>query len=128
LSKGEIIALVKRQKNQFWREHRCLDNSEIRETLNTEKIDQQPREHFVYIVQCIDGTLYTGYAKNVAQRVAMHNAGKGAKYTQSRRPVSLQASWSFQSKGEALRAEHAIKRLSRAQKLRLCGREAERAG
>ncbi|HEX4204003.1 MAG TPA: GIY-YIG nuclease family protein [Ktedonobacteraceae bacterium] len=96
--------------------------------MNTEKIvGQQPLEHFVYIVQCSDGTLYTGYAKDVAQRVAMHNAGKGAKYTQSRRPVSLQASWSFQSKGEALRTEHAIKRLSRAQKLRLCGREAERA-
>lgn len=77
-------------------------------------------EHFVYIVLCVDGSLYTGYAKNVVQRVVTHNAGKGAKYTRSRLPVSLQAFWSFQSKSDALRAERAIKKLSHVQKLRLC--------
>ncbi|MBO0781039.1 MAG: hypothetical protein J2P37_19645, partial [Ktedonobacteraceae bacterium] len=53
------------------------------------------------------------------KRIATHNAGKGAKYTRSRLPVTLLASWSFLSRGDALRAEYAIKRLSRAQKKRL---------
>ena len=75
--------------------------------------------HSVYIVRCVDGSLYTGYAKNVEQRVATHNAGKGGRYTRSHLPVTLLATWSFNSKGEALRAEHAIKRLPREQKWRL---------
>ena len=44
--------------------------------------------HYIYIVKCSDGTLYTGYAKDIEQRIAKHNAGKGAKYTKVRRPVS----------------------------------------
>jgi len=72
--------------------------------------------YFVYIVQCDDGSLYTGYTQNMMQRVAAHNAGTGAKYTRGRGPVVLLASWSCESKQEALRAEYAIKRLSRAQK------------
>ncbi len=79
----------------------------------------EPHAHTVYIVQCIDGSLYTGYTTNVHRRVALHNAGKGARYTRSHRPVILLASWSFLTKGDALRAERAIKRLPRAQKLRL---------
>ncbi len=78
-----------------------------------------PSTYFVYIVQCADGTLYTGYTTNVDQRVASHNAGKGAKYTRAHRPVSLVACWPFTSKSEALRAEWAIKRLPRARKLSL---------
>ena len=45
--------------------------------------------HFVYIVKCKDGSLYTGYAKDIQARVAKHNEGKGAKYTKIRRPVEL---------------------------------------
>ncbi len=75
--------------------------------------------HFVYIVKCSDGSLYTGYAKNVEQRVSKHNAGKGGRYTRSHLPVTLLATWSFNNKGEALRAEYAIKRLPREQKWRL---------
>ena len=75
-------------------------------------------KHHVYIVRCVDGSLYTGYATNVEQRVAKHNAGKGGRYTRSHLPVTLLASWSFKSKGEALRAEYAIKRLPREQKWR----------
>lgn len=75
--------------------------------------------HYVYIVGCADGSLYTGYARNVQQRVATHNAGKGGNYTRSHRPVTLLASWEFNSKGEALRIEYQIKRLPREQKLRL---------
>lgn len=78
-----------------------------------------PEEHFVYIVRCNDGTLYTGYTKNMQQRIGLHNAGKGAKYTQSRRPVILLAFWSFETKKEALQTEYAIKQLSRARKEQL---------
>ena len=75
--------------------------------------------HYVYLVQCADTTLYTGYAKDVRQRLAVHNAGKGAKYTRTRLPVTLLASWCFSSKAEALKTEYRIKQLTRQQKLAL---------
>ena len=75
--------------------------------------------HFVYMVQCANGSLYTGYTTDVQRRLAMHNAGKGARYTRAHLPVTLLASWSFTSKRDALRAEYAIKQLTRQQKLRL---------
>jgi len=73
--------------------------------------------HFVYIVRCANGALYTGYSTDVEKRVATHNAGKGSRYTRSHLPVTLCASWSFQRKGDARRSERAIKRLSRARKV-----------
>ena|SRR5437660_7990710 len=94
-------------------------------SLSPRKEELQPvQAHFVYIVQCRDGSLYTGYAQDVMQRIAVHNAGTGAKYTRGRGPVVLLACWSCESKREALRAEHAIKRLSRAQKWRVIAGEA----
>ena len=75
--------------------------------------------HYVYMVCCANGALYTGYTIDVERRIALHNAGKGARYTRSHRPVSLVATWTFNSKGEALRAERALKRLPREQKLRM---------
>jgi putative endonuclease len=83
------------------------------------KHEEIPSGHFVYIVQCSNDTFYTGYTTNIDKRIAAHNTGKGAKYTRAHLPVTLLACWSFSSKGEALRAEHAIKHLSRAQKVRL---------
>ena len=59
---------------------------------------------YVYILRCGDGTLYTGWTTDLEHRVAMHNAGKGAKYTRARRPVRL---------------ECAIKKMMRSEKLRL---------
>lgn len=84
-------------------------------------MDQEirPSAHYVYIVRCSDGTLYTGYTNNLARRIAAHNAGKGGHYTRAHRPVVLVASWSFATKGEALKAEWQTKHLSRTQKLRL---------
>lgn len=73
----------------------------------------------VYMVRCSDGTLYTGYTVDVDGRVAAHNAGTGARYTRSRRPVSLVAEASFSTRHEAMRAESLIKRLTRAEKLSL---------
>ncbi len=78
-----------------------------------------PQAHYVYMVCCANGTLYTGYTINVERRIALHNAGKGGRYTRSHRPVSLVATWTFNSKGEALRAERELKRLPHEQKLRL---------
>ena len=72
--------------------------------------------HYVYIVRCADGTLYTGYALDPAARVDVHNSGRGAHYTKCRRPVTLVYAESFESKSQALTREHQLKRLTRANK------------
>jgi len=77
--------------------------------------------HFVYLVRCADGTLYTGYARDPEQRQKVHNAGRGARYTAGRRPVRLVYSEAFKSLGEALRREHQLKRWSRKRKEALVG-------
>ena len=70
----------------------------------------------VYIVRCADRTLYTGVAKDLPQRIAAHNDGRGAKYTRQRLPVKLVYSESAADRGAALRREWEIKRLTRAAK------------
>lgn len=70
----------------------------------------------VYILRCGDGSLYTGCALDVEKRLAAHQSGKGAKYTRSRLPVELAYKEACGSKGDALRREAAIKKLTRAQK------------
>lgn len=74
---------------------------------------------YVYILLCSDGTLYTGWTTDVRKRVAAHNAGRGAKYTRSRRPVSLVYSEFCEDKSLALRREWEIKKLSRSEKEKL---------
>lgn len=74
---------------------------------------------FVYLVRCADGSLYCGIARDVAARLAMHDAGKGARYTRGRGPLSLVAKRRCASKGEALRLELAVKALSRQAKEKL---------
>ena len=76
-------------------------------------------KHYVYIVKCKDESLYTGYAKNVEQRVAKHNKGLGAKYTKVRRPVVLVYQEMYETKSEALKREYQIKQYSRNKKLAL---------
>jgi putative endonuclease len=77
------------------------------------------RPAFTYIVECSDGTLYTGWARDVRARVKAHNAGRGARYTRTRRPVRL-SYWERQpSRAAAMRRERQLKRLSRAKKLAL---------
>ena len=75
--------------------------------------------HFVYIIQCKDETLYTGWTTDVDARVNAHNEGAGAKYTKGRGPVSLLYSEPFDNKSDALKREIAIKKLSRVEKLKL---------
>lgn len=76
------------------------------------------QDWFVYIVKCSDDTLYTGITNNLKKRIQVHNDGKGAKYTKTRRPVNLVNSFVCASKSEALKLEHRIKKLSREEKLK----------
>lgn len=76
---------------------------------------------YVYMLRCADGTLYTGITDNVDKRLAAHRAGRGAKYTRGRGPLELVYCEQQADKSSALRREIAIKRLSRAEKLALCG-------
>ncbi|HWO76067.1 MAG TPA: GIY-YIG nuclease family protein [Bacillus sp. (in: firmicutes)] len=78
----------------------------------------EPYSHFIYVLECADGSYYTGYSTDVKKRVSVHNAGKGAKYTRSRLPVTCIYKKGFETKREALREEYAFKRLSRKEKER----------
>ena len=81
------------------------------------RIDANPSERwFLYIARCGDGSLYTGIALDVAARLSAHNAGRGARYTRGRGPISLVAHRRCPSKSAALRLEHAVKRLPRVEK------------
>ncbi len=76
--------------------------------------------YYVYILECSDQTLYTGWTTNLDQRVHEHNNGKdGAKYTRSRRPVQLVYAETCSNLSEALQREARIKRLSREEKVEL---------
>ena len=71
---------------------------------------------YMYVVECCDGTYYTGYTTDVKKRIAVHNSGKGAKYTRARLPVKLIYVEGFDSKEEAMSAEALLKRKKRPQK------------
>lgn len=71
----------------------------------------------LYVLRCGDGSLYTGITTDLARRVAQHEAGRGARYTRGRRPLSCVARWAYADRASASRAEAAFKRLPRADKL-----------
>ncbi len=71
---------------------------------------------FVYIVRCRDSTFYIGTARDILKRLALHDAGKGAKYTRSRGPVRLVWQEGPMTVSRALRREHQLKQLTRPQK------------
>ena len=75
---------------------------------------------WLYVLECHRGVLYTGIAKDVKARFAAHLNGKGAKFTRANRPVAILAKASLPTRGQALRAEYALKQLPRAEKLRWC--------
>jgi putative endonuclease len=74
---------------------------------------------FVYVLECADGSLYTGIARDVAARLAAHEAGKGARYTRGRGPLKLLRRRRCSGHGEALRLEWAFKLLPRQKKVAL---------
>lgn len=71
----------------------------------------------LYVVRCSDRTLYTGISTDTERRIGQHNAGTGAKYTRSRGPVRLVASWPYPDRSTASKAEAAFKKLTRTEKL-----------
>jgi putative endonuclease len=77
-------------------------------------------QYYVYILECTDKTLYVGSTNDIQKRLHVHNNSKqGAHYTKIRRPVVLKYSESFETKSEALKRECVIKKLTRAEKLKL---------
>lgn len=74
------------------------------------------KTYTTYILRCSDGTYYTGYARSLKDRLRKHQLGLGAKYTRTRRPVELVASWTFPSRSQAMKLEAAIKRQNRRKK------------
>ena len=87
------------------------DGPEINRTL--------PKSWIVYMVRCADNTLYTGISTDLPGRIQRHNAGKGARYTRSRRPVHLVYQETADSRSTAQQREHAIRTLSASQKRNL---------
>lgn len=75
--------------------------------------------HYVYIIQCSDNTLYTGYTTDIKRRINEHNTGNGAKYTRGRTPVTLKHVEIFQNKSSAMQREYSIKQQKRSEKLKL---------
>ena len=73
----------------------------------------------VYIIECSDGTLYTGITNDLDRRITAHNDGRGAKYTKSRRPVHLRYNEPAVDRKNASQREYAIKSLRKAEKMRL---------
>ena len=75
---------------------------------------------YVYILECGDGSLYTGVTDDVRKRLEAHRAGKGAKYTRGRAPLTLRYQEMAESRAAAQHREYEIKQLSRSEKLKLC--------
>ena len=76
--------------------------------------------YYTYMVRCADQSLYTGWTLDVSKRVAAHNDGRGAKYTRSRRPVTLAWCQGFPTNHEAMHWEWEIKQWSKDKKEQLC--------
>ena len=72
--------------------------------------------NYTYILECRDGTYYTGWTNNLEKRLKDHNEGKGAKYTKARLPVQLRYYETYETKEEAMRREYAIKQLRKKEK------------
>ena len=77
----------------------------------------QAKECYCYMVECADGTLYTGWTTDLRRRVAAHNAGRGSRYTRMHRPVKLVYFEHLPNRSEAMRREAQIKRMKRSAKL-----------
>lgn len=82
--------------------------------------DPLVKQWYLYILECKDGTLYTGITDDLQKRLHAHTTGKGAKYTKGRGPFIVRYTLLCSSHSDALKREYAIKRLSRKEKLALC--------
>ena len=86
---------------------------------HTAPVSRREAGAYTYMLECSDGTLYTGYTVDLDHRLAMHNAGKASRYTRCRLPARLVYYECFATKSEAMQRECAIKKLTRSQKLAL---------
>lgn len=112
--------IVRRRSEWFPYIGVCRRNAQVRSFgLLPVGVKEGQVDQYVYIVECKDKSLYTGWTTHLRERVKTHNAGRGAKYTRSRRPVKLVYWEVWQTKEEALRREAAIKKMSRSRKLQL---------
>lgn len=75
--------------------------------------------HYIYIIECSDGSLYTGYTNDLEKRIKAHNDKKGAKYTRGRTPVVLKYFEEFDNKVDAMKREAQIKNMNKEKKLKL---------
>jgi putative endonuclease len=91
-----------------------------RPPLHDPKLSILVPSHFVYILTCADDTFYAGYTTDPKRRLREHNAGTASRYTRARLPVRLSFVERAPSRGEALRREIEIKKLSRKRKMLLC--------
>ena len=83
---------------------------------------------FLYVLECSDGSFYTGVTKDIERRLAEHNDGKASKYTRTRRPVRLLYFENCAGRAEALSREYQVKRLSRKAKEKLVGTKGDSSG
>jgi putative endonuclease len=93
--------------------------------ISTETIPlpEKPMAFYCYILECSDGSYYTGWSSDPQRRLREHNSGKGARYTRSRRPVRLVYLEELPDKSSALKRERAIKALARPKKIQLIGKQ-----
>lgn len=88
-------------------------------------VNSTSKVYYVYILECKDGSFYTGYTTDLEKRVKTHNAGKGGKYTRGRIPVVLKYYETYEEKNEACKREYAIKQLNREDKLNIIAKNTE---
>jgi predicted GNAT superfamily acetyltransferase len=108
------LELRRTLQTAFTRGYKAVDVVLLENRMFYLLVPQQP--WFLYVVECADGSLYTGITPDISHRVARHNAGKGAAYTAARRPVKLVGGWQFPHRKAAMQAEFAFKKQSRADK------------
>lgn len=90
-----------------------------KERAETHTEEHSEQENYTYILQCADGSLYTGWTNDLQRRLKAHNAGTASKYTRTRRPVKMIYHETFSTKQEAMKREYAIKQMCRAEKMEL---------
>jgi putative endonuclease len=83
----------------------------------------KPKSYYVYVLCCEDGSFYTGYTTCLEKRLQSHRAGRGARYTHQHGVVRLVHSETFATRGEAMRRERQVKRLTHSEKEKLQARQ-----
>ena len=122
---SEVVDYAFRRRNIRNLIPQLIDNMGLQKVINGSKFNLLPKgikrrgKFFVYILECSDGTYYTGYTPDIERRVELHNKGRGAKYTRDRRPVKLVWCKEYKYFKRAFLEEIRIKTLTRKQKEKL---------